>query len=1062
MFLRLRLTLIPCALLVAFSSIAFGFNDFPGSGDQEIPRLGWGDEGQWIEKAVADRVRAKASPIASIEAQYGGNWTYQQNTVTGSLHRVYGSGVNIAGELTTESAAENAARSVIGSNENVFGATNADLNLLTVRHGAGKWAVHFDQMVNGLRVVGGRAHTVFTESGRLFAMGSDVYPDVEISTAPTLSEAGALSIAAMDVGFLDGRDGVKHQELLILPVRVEMDEQMMLEYRLAYRFDLDVKEPLGFWETYVDANSGEILWRRNLIMHAYDGHAQGDVEYNSYCDAASTDYPMEGMGVNITGVGTVYCDANGDFSAAGTGTTSWSAAFIGRWINVDRYTGTNPTLSGSITSGTPITIDWNTGNSLQAEMDVFSYINEEHTWIKNVDPSFTGMDYEVPCSVQRTDGYCPGNAWYSPSERSINFCLESASYGNTAQLADVAYHEWGHGLTYEIYPSYPRTSMGEGNSDIIANLLTRESVMGFGFYLNNCSSGIRNSNNSMQYPGDWSDSHTGGQIIAGFIWDSWQALQSALPQAEADSIAAAAWHFSRTLGLPATEPDQVYWTFVADDDDGNLDNGTPNHAAFCVGASSHGFDCPAILSPVVIVHTPVTGHASDATPIPVAANITSPAAPINVGALAVYYQVDGGGLSSVGMSSTGGDNYSGSIPAQSAGALVEYYIYAEDNNTNSASDPTNAPFELHPFFVGDFQSVFADDFETDQGWTVGDVDDDATTGLWELGDPEGTTYSGQLQPEDDHTANPGTDCYATQLAAGASAGTYDVDGGKTTLFSPVIDLSSASLAQVRYWRWYTNDQGNGPGEDYWHVSVNDGSGWQNLEYTTASDNSWSQKIFGLGGISLTSTVQFRFIASDEINGSLVEAALDDFEVLAILPPGIDPDLSTIVVNTDVVTCPAGDGDSTLTITVTAIDGGGTPVAGIPAGDVVVDASGVSSLGHNIGFCNGTPNVAQFVSTSVTNASGETTIQVSNLSGCGSITLAATISGVALNVNAVAAVTSPDLTGDGLVSFFDLFEYLPELGAGTGGCSNFNNDPGDVVDFHDTMLLLPHLGSHQCP
>ena len=1071
MLVRHRLILIPCALLAAFSGIAFGFYEIPANGNFEIPRLGWGDEGLWIEKAVADGIRAKASPIQSIADQYGGNWTYQRNSVTGSLHHVYGSGVNIAGLLSTERAAENAARSVVGANHNVFGAANDDLRLQTVRHGAGKWAVHFDQTVDGVRVVGGRAYTVFTESGRLFAMGSDVYPDIEISTTPSLSEAGALSIAKTDIGFLDGRDHVYYNELLILPERIAVGETMKLEYRLVYRFDLDVVSPLGNWVTYVDARTGEIVWRYNMIKTLdLTGHAQGDAEFEGECDGVTADYPMAHMEVAITGVGTATTDGAGDFtlSYGGTDTKAWSAGFTGPWIDVTRYVGSPASQSGSIVPGTPLTIDWSDGNSLPAERDMFAYINREHDWLLNVDPSFTEMDYQAPCVVERTDGYCPGNAWYSFGDRSINFCKESIDYGNTGRLGDVAYHEYGHGITHTVYgsTSVPRSSLHEGNSDIVANLLSRESIIGLGFFAGNCVSGIRNSDNTMQYPGDWSDGHTGGQIIAGFVWDSWQTLLGALPQAEADSIAAHGWHFSRRLGLPLTEPDQVYWTFIADDDDGNLDNGTPNHSAWCVGAANHGFDCPAILSPVVIVHTPVTGHTDDTAPITIAANISSPAAPINVGALAVYYKVDGGGLSSVGMSSTGGDNYSGSIPAQSAGALVEYYIYAEDNNSNTATDPLNAPFDLHPFFVGDFQTVFADDFETDKSWTVGDVDDDATTGIWELGDPEGTTYSGQLQPEDDHTAAPGTDCYATQLAAGTGGGTYDVDGGKTTLFSPVIDLSGATLAQVRYWRWYTNNQGNGPGEDYWHVAVNDGSGsgWHNLEYTTASDNSWSQKVFGLNGfIDLTSTVQFRFIASDEINGSLVEAALDDFEVLAILPTAIDPDLSTISANTDLMTCPAGDGDSTLTITVTVIDGGGSPVADVPAGDVIVDAVGVSSLGQDIEFCNGTPNTAQFVSTSPTSASGVTTIAVANIGGCGSITLTATVSGVSLNGNAVATVKSPDYTGDGLVNFFDVFEYLPMLDAASGWCGNLSNDGGNVVNFNDTIKFLPHLGGyHQCP
>jgi hypothetical protein len=632
-------------------------------------------------------------------------------------------------------------------------------------------------------------------------------------------------------------------------------------------------------------------------------------------------------------------------------------------------------------------------------------------------------------------------------------------------MADVAYHEYGHGITDQIYPSDPRTSLHEGNSDIAANLLTRESIIGLGFFLNNCTSGIRDSDNNMQYPEDWTNSHTGGQIIAGFVWDSWQTLLTLLPQGEADSVASHGWHFSRILGLPQLEEDQVLFTFVADDDDGDLDNGTPHHGAWCVGAMNHGFDCPTILSPVTIVHTPVTVHTNENDPIEIAANITSTEAAINESALRVWYGIDGGSLISVGMASTGGNDYSGFIPAQAAGAFVEYYIYAEDDLTNSATDPLNAPFVLHGLYVGDFSTLLSHDFEADQGWTVGDVGDDATTGVWERGDPQGTVASGsQVQPEDDHTPNPGVNCYATQLAAGTSAGTYDVDGGKTTLFSPVIDLSGESVALATYWRWYTNNLGASPGSDIWEVQVNDGNGWVYLENTTSSANSWKQHIFRLNDyIDLTDQVQFRFIASDEGDGSLVEAAVDDFEILGISTPDISPSLSTIDANDDLMLSPAGDGDSVLTITVTVRDGTGTPLQGIPAGAVVVDAAGLSSLGGDITFCNGTPNAAQFVSTAPTDVNGQTVITVTNVGGCGSITLTAEVQGVPLVDNAVANVRSPDMNGDGIVQFLDSILFAQQLGVSFGYCANLNGDPADLVDFSDTIKFLPHLAATtQCP
>jgi len=187
-------------------------------------------------------------------------------------------------------------------------------------------------------------------------------------------------------------------------------------------------------------------------------------------------------------------------------------------------------------------------------------------------------------------------------------------------------------------------------------------------------------------------------------------------------------------------------------------------------------------------------------------------------------------------------------------------------------------------------SPFFDDFETDLGWTISG---DASTGMWERADPEGTSYNGEdLQPENDHTPAPGVRCMVTGPLAGSSAGSYDVDGGTTTVTSPLFDLTDALSATLEYWRWYSNNLGSAPGEDWWTVqaSANAGTTWVNLERTQASNNSWQKMTFDLGShIPLTGQVQVRFIAADEGTGSLVEAAVDDF-----LLSGVKEDLTPVV------------------------------------------------------------------------------------------------------------------------------------------------------------------------
>ncbi len=280
---------------------------------------------------------------------------------------------------------------------------------------------------------------------------------------------------------------------------------------------------------------------------------------------------------------------------------------------------------------------------------------------------------------------------------------------------------------------------------------------------------------------------------------------------------------------------------------------------------------------IAISHTPLGNTEDTENPYPVVARIVA-AEPLNPDSLIVYYSA-GGAWTALTMAPTGNpDEYEALIPAQPGGTWVDYYIVAQDSAGNTARDPKGAPAEAHRFFVGTVTPIVMHDFESDQGWTVGDVDDNATTGIWERCDPEGT----EAQPEDDNTPDPGTKAYITQCAAGTGQGSYDVDGGKTTLFSPIFDLSGYPNAWVRYYRWYSNDTGASPETDRWIVDISDdgGSTWVRLETLGSSDRTWRFVERNLlDYIDLTSQVQFRFVASDSEPGSIVEAGLDDFSIV---------------------------------------------------------------------------------------------------------------------------------------------------------------------------------------
>jgi len=232
----------------------------------------------------------------------------------------------------------------------------------------------------------------------------------------------------------------------------------------------------------------------------------------------------------------------------------------------------------------------------------------------------------------------------------------------------------------------------------------------------------------------------------------------------------------------------------------------------------------------------------------------------------------------------GGNSYEGTLLAAPCAAQIQFYFQAETTDQVAYTSPGDAPATFYTTDAFVIEVAFEDDMESNSGWMVGDIDDDATTGIWNRMDPQGTA----AQPEDDHTSLPGTDCWVTDGNAGGSIGAYDVDGGKTTLFTPTLLLGDTVDPLIGYWRWYSNTEGSAPNADIFVVDISDddGSNWANVEIVgpagAETSGGWYYHEFVAGDfIDLTDQVIMRFIASDEDSGSIIEAAVDDLAIMDV-------------------------------------------------------------------------------------------------------------------------------------------------------------------------------------
>ena len=510
-------------------------------------------------------------------------------------------------------------------------------------------------------------------------------------------------------------------------------------------------------------------------------------------------------------------------------------------------------------------------------------------------PNFTGLDNPMETNIDEA-GSC--NAFYNGS--SINFYAAGGGCNATGNIADVVYHEYGHAINGNRYNGngwgggMSNGGLNEGFADIWALSLTISPILGIGFYDNDPTGFVRRYDQDRKvYPQDLvGEVHADGEIIAGAFWDLYLNLGSMTQMLDLFKYV-----YDSGIDGPDGDEGSIYTDILlevlyADDNDGDLSNGTPNDIDIIDAFNQHGI---TLLSNAVISHNPVT-TSNPNVGITINANIGM-TYPWALGATNCFYRVnDVSNWTTLSM--TGTTSFTTTIPAQLPGTIVAYYISLEDNYGNeSGVTPmasnllpiTNA--NLPNFILVGYEMIEEEDFDFNFGfWQTGSSDDNATTGIWEIGIPIGS-YSDNgdnVQTDEQHTIG-GFQCAYTGNASSAASGIgeNDVDGGHTTLFSPYYDLSDYTNPAFSYWRWFTNNTGANPGADWWQVLItDDGSNWEYVENNLTSDISWRKFAFRVKDyVSVTNNIQLKFIASDSLRlgqnldgGSLIEAAVDDLKL----------------------------------------------------------------------------------------------------------------------------------------------------------------------------------------
>jgi Zn-dependent metalloprotease len=670
--------MVACVCLAGSQAYSFIPPDDASQGTSEPARMA-------EDTAPSAEAQARWQAFEAVE---GHGFTAVWNPVTGTPHRIQGKGIALAA-VPTEATVAGMVSDFVRSHADLLGVDPEKLRLVSREKHGSRWYTDYQQVHQGIDVVGGRVHVRLTENGTVTVFGSDIYPDINISAVPALSEAGAVLLARQEVDFDDSADRVVSSRLVVLPEVTGSARAYSLAYEVVVRIQRDPaagREP-ALWRLYVDANSGDLLRKTNEIRYdTVSGVVTGYIK-PMYITDPDEERAFADQYLEVVGYGEPLTDQSGHYSLeAGTGgVRTVKATLAGAWAEIWNAGGYEALAVDSIAPGSQLDFTWTGLNSDAAERSAYYHAQVVHGTIKALDPGFIGMDYPTEIFVNSA-GLC--NAYWDGS--TVTLGAGAGSCQNLALFCDVLYHEYGHGIVDMQYrPQSPSGAMHEAFSDYNACTITGESYIGEG--LSGPGTYFRNLANTLRYPEDLTgEVHDDGRILAGALWDLRTSL--APDRHLADSLV----HYAR-YGKSDNFFDYYYDVIETDDDDGNLANGTPHYFEIVDAFGKHGIG-PGLY--IDIAHAAIHDSEDSVASFPVVATITSNLA-LDPDSIRLFYSTGGAFTSAVLVPTATPGEYAAAIPGQSVGTTVSYYIYARAAGQSTyATHPDGAPSALNVFSIG--------------------------------------------------------------------------------------------------------------------------------------------------------------------------------------------------------------------------------------------------------------------------------------------------------------------------------------------------------------------------
>lgn len=805
-----------------------------------------GQEGPQAQGAFVDA----EGLMRAWRAEHGAPWKVRMSRETGRARMVFGGTASATSLPRTDAELFAATRELATQAAPLFGVDTRTLVEdrvlplpLAAVGSSDKLSVQLHQEVNGVRVRRGWVNALYDTSGQLLAMDVTALPEMEaFETTPTVAADEATRFAIATFRATTGVQPTRVGEALLRIHKAEtakdaVEPTLVWEIELMFR---GTNQDIEGYRYLIAARGAARVVAREDLVHRFDvgGTVMSHATPGTLPDEPGNEplpVPMAYMTVTSS-AGTTTTDANGTFNFPGaTGPLDVTFSYEGTYNDVIHAIGSDYSLTVPLTgTGNVVSMNSSPTEHVTAQANAFYHINQLRDWTRAINPADGMMDF-VNTAYVNYDFLDVGqifencNALYTGSE--TNYFIEDGGCVNTA-FSTVISHEQGHWQNERYGSGNGSDGFGEGNADVFSMYVNDTPIVGEDFFF---SGEIRSGLNTTPYCGDGNGGchggvHANGQVLMGALWKVRANLNATHGDATGDLIADSlfsAWMNGYNQGT-IDSIIEVQW-LTLDDDDGNIDNGTPNFGDIDDGFLAQGF--PGYEFVPMSLSSPIEPNDTldEAGPYGVAADITS-----NVGeaitSASLFYQVNGGATFEIPMTHVSGDTWKALLPGVPSPARVSYHVEATDSNANTQ------PFPGSAFTVGELQQFLAEDFESvdDAGWThdlVTNQDD------WQHGAPQGKSgTSSGVAWSDPASAASGSQVWGNDLGPSGWNGSY-MPNTENFLSSPPIDLSSAVGTTLRFQRWLTVEEGI---FDQAEIVVNGTQVWANPLNDHVLDTEWTE------------------------------------------------------------------------------------------------------------------------------------------------------------------------------------------------------------------------------